>query len=461
MLNAAGAGPDRAAGALEPLTGEPDPDGTGRAVAPAAADPAVALAAADPAAAEPDAEAAALARGAAEVLPAGGLSERVRAARAEGRPLRVKFGIDPSATELTLGHAVVLRRLRAFQDAGHVAVLIVGDFTGRVGDPSGRSRLRPELSAAETARHAASYLDQVLRVLDPDPHRLEVRRNSEWLAPMTMSDVIAQARALTVARLLEREDFARRFAAREPISLVEFLYPMLQGIDSVAVRADVELGGTDQTYNLLVGRDLQRLHGQPPQVVLTVPLLEGLDGAVKMSKSMGNFVAITEPAAEQFGKLMSVPDTVVARYALLCTDLPAQEVAEIAAAARAGGPAAAAAKRRMAEAVVTLYHGPGAARQARERFDTLFRARATPADLPVHDLPASDPVHLPTLLVAAGLAASTSAARRLLRDGAVRLNGRPLAADTLDLPRDHLVGAVLSAGRRHLVRLGPGPGTPR
>ena len=244
--------------------------------------------------------------GAAQVLPAGSLGPRARRGRGAGRPLRVKLGIDPSGSELTLGHAVVLRKLRQFQDLGHLAVLIIGDFTGMVGDPTGRSAVRSMLTAEQTAANATTYLEQVMRVLDPD--RVEIRRNSEWLAPMTLTEVVREASVLTVARLLERDDFAKRYAAGQPISLVEFLYPLLQGYDSVAVRADVELGGTDQTYNLLVGRDFQRAHGQEQQLVLTVPLLEGLDGVQKMSKSLGNYVSLTEPPEEQFGKLMSIPD---------------------------------------------------------------------------------------------------------------------------------------------------------
>jgi len=393
----------------------------------------------------------ALVAGAEQVLPAGGLAAKLRVAQEEGRPLRVKLGIDPSGTELTIGHAVVLRKMRQFQDHGHLAVLIVGDFTGMVGDPSGRSATRNLLSAEQTAANSASYFSQVMRILDPK--RVEVRRNSEWLASLTMADVIRESAQLTVAGLLERDDFARRFAARQPISLVEFLYPLLQGYDSVAVRADVELGGTDQTYNLLVGRDLQKAHGQPQQVVLTVPLLEGLDGVQKMGKSLGNYVSITEPSAEQFGKLMSIPDFLVGRYATLATDLTPAEVAELDRSARAGGRPAGQAKRSMARAVVSLYHGPAAALTAEQRFDTVFAERAVPGDLPEYAIAAGDPVHVPDLLRSVGFAPSTSQARRLIDDGAVRLDGERLAAGTYDLPLGDLVGRVLAAGRRRMVRL--------
>ncbi|MDP9220862.1 MAG: tyrosine--tRNA ligase [Actinomycetota bacterium] len=393
-----------------------------------------------------------LLRGTEQVLPAGGLAAKLAEAGREGRPLRVKLGIDPSGSELTIGHAVVLRKLRQFQDHGHVAVLIVGDFTGMVGDPTDRTATRKLLSADETASNSATYFAQVMQILDPD--RVEVRRNSEWLASLTMADVIRESAHLTVAHLLERDDFAKRFAARQPISLVEFLYPLLQGYDSVAVNADIELGGTDQTYNLLVGRHLQRAHGMPRQVVLTMPLLEGLDGVQKMSKSLGNYVSISEPPAEQFGKVMSIPDSLVGRYATLATDLTAEQAAALDAAALAGGPAAGQAKRAVARAIVSLYHGTGQADAAERRFDTVFADRAVPDDLPEHALPDRDPVHLPELLRDLGFAPSTSQGRRLIDDGAVRLDDRRLDAGVYDLPRAAVAGRVLAAGRRRLVRLG-------
>jgi tyrosyl-tRNA synthetase len=392
-----------------------------------------------------------LTAGTAQVLPAGALGPRLAEAEKAGRPLRVKLGIDPSGTELTLGHAVVLRKLRQFQDLGHLAVLIIGDFTGMVGDPTGRSAVRSMLTADQTAANATTYLEQVMRVLDPD--RVEIRRNSEWLAPLTLTEVVQEASVLTVARLLERDDFAKRYAAGQPISLVEFLYPLLQGYDSVAVRADVEIGGTDQTYNLLVGRDFQRAHGQEQQLVLTVPLLEGLDGVAKMSKSLGNYVSLTEAPEEQFGKLMSIPDALVVRYAQLCTDLLPEQVAVVASAVEAGGPAANAAKRSVARTIVTLYHGPEAALAAEEHFDERFRRREVPTDVPEHALDEADPVHLPQLLVATGLAASRNEGRRLIDDGAVRLDGDPVPARTYDLARSELSGRVLQRGKRLAVRL--------
>jgi tyrosyl-tRNA synthetase len=392
-----------------------------------------------------------LAAGAAQILPAVGLAEKLLLAGREQRPLRVKLGIDPSGSELTLGHAVVLRKLRQFQDFGHTAVLVVGGFTGQVGDPSGRTSTRTAQSAEQVIANARGYFDQVMRILDPD--RSEVVDNASWLAPMGLADVLEYTRLLTVAQLLERDDFARRFQAGQPITLSEFCYPLLQGIDSVEVRADIELGGTDQTFNNLVGRELQRARGQAPQAVLTVPLLVGTDGVEKMGKSLGNFIAINEPAAEQFGKLMSIPDPVVGSYALLAAALHPREVAEVERDVALGGPAASQAKRRVARAVVALYHGPDEAAAAEERFDATFRRHEVPQDADTFPVPHGDPVHLPALLVAAGMAASTSAARRDIDSGAVRLDGAPLTAREYDLPRARLVGRVLTSGRRRAARL--------
>ena len=394
-----------------------------------------------------------LSAGASQVLPTGTLGPRLAEAERAGRPLRIKLGIDPSGSELTLGHAVVLRKLRQFQDLGHLAVLIIGDFTGMVGDPTGRSAVRSMLTAEQTAANATTYLEQVMRVLDPD--KVEIRRNSEWLAPMTLTEVVQEASVLTVARLLERDDFAKRYAAGQPISLVEFLYPLLQGYDSVAVRADVELGGTDQTYNLLVGRDFQRAHGQDQQLVLTVPLLEGLDGVQKMSKSLGNYVSLTEPPEEQFGKIMSIPDGLVVRYAQLCTDLAPEAVARVGRDVAGGGPAANAAKRSVARAIVVLYHGEPAAVAAEEHFDERFKRREVPTDVPEHALSVDDPVHLPQLLVATGLASSRGEGRRLVDEGAVRLDGAPVAPREYDVPREEVAGRVLQRGKRLAVRLLP------
>lgn len=392
-----------------------------------------------------------LASGAAQILPADGLAERLLTSEKQGRPLRVKLGIDPSGSDLTLGHAVVLRKLRQFQDFGHTAVLVVGGFTGQVGDPSGRTATRSAQSADQVVANARGYFDQLMRILDPD--RTEVVNNADWLAPMTVAEILDYTRQLTIAQLLERDDFNRRFKANQPISLSEFVYPLLQGIDSVAIHADIELGGTDQTFNNLVGRELQRFRGQDPQAVLTVPLLVGTDGVEKMGKSLNNYIAINDSANDQFGKLMSVPDGVVGMYARLCTTLHPREVDELEAEVAAGGAAANQAKRRMAREVVALYHGADEARAAEERFDAVFKRHEVASDAPEQPLPPGDPVHLPAALVAAGLAASTSAARRDIDAGAVRIDGSPVAAKRYDLPRAEVVGRVVAAGKRRVARL--------
>ena len=293
-----------------------------------------------------------LASGAAQILPTDGLAERLLAARREDRPLRVKLGIDPSGSDLTLGHAVVLRKLRQFQDLGHTAVLVIGGFTGQVGDPSDRTSTRTAKSAEDVIANARGYFDQLMRILDPD--HTEVVNNADWLGAMSLADILDYTRQMTVAQLLERDDFARRFAANQPISLSEFVYTLLQGIDSVEIHADIELGGTDQTFNNLVGRELQRSRGQAPQTVLTVPLLVGTDGVEKMGKSLANYIGITEAPGEQFGKLMSIPDPVVGMYARLCTDLHPREVTGIEDQMAEGGAAANAAKRAVARRIVAL-----------------------------------------------------------------------------------------------------------
>lgn len=392
-----------------------------------------------------------LASGAAQILPVDGLAERLLAARRESRPLRVKLGIDPSGSDLTLGHAVVLRKLRQFQDFGHTAVLVVGGFTGQVGDPSGRTSTRVAQSADQVVANAQGYFDQLMRILDPD--RVEVVNNADWLGTMQVAEMLGYTRQITVAQLLERDDFSRRFASKQPITLSEFFYPLLQGIDSVEIRADIELGGTDQTFNNLVGRELQRSRGQSPQAVLTVPLLVGTDGIEKMGKSLGNYIAIGEPAAEQFGKLMSVPDRVVGTYARLCTALHPREVDALEAEVAAGGVAANRAKRRMAREVVALYHGAEAAAGAEERFDAVFKRGEVPEDVPEFALPAGDPLHLPAVLVAAGLSASTSQARRDIDAGAVKRDGSALPAKSYDVSRAELAGVVVSVGKRKAARL--------
>jgi tyrosyl-tRNA synthetase len=388
--------------------------------------------------------------GAVDVIPSDGLDRKLGL----GRPLRVKLGIDPSRPDLHLGHAVVLRKLRQFQDAGHVAVLIIGDFTGRVGDPSGQSETRPFLSEDEIDRNSRTYLEQAGLVLRLDAS--EVHRNSEWLAPMTLADVLKLTSAYTVARMLERDDFRLRYQEGRPVSVVEFLYPLMQAMDSVAVRADIELGGTDQTFNLLVARDIQRAYGQEPQVVLTMPLLEGTDGERKMSKSFDNWVGLTEPPDEMYGKLMRIPDELIPRYLLLCTDLDPAEVATIEKGQADGTLHPAEQKRRLAREVVDLYHGPGSGASAEATFDQVHRDREIPDRVEERDLPSSaarDGTYwLPRVLVELDLASSNGEAKRLIVQGGVRIDGEVVTDPDAELRPEDLRGRVLQVGRRSFVR---------
>ena len=387
--------------------------------------------------------------GTAEVVPEGELADKL----ALGRPLRVKLGLDPTASHVTLGWAVVLHKLRQFQDAGHVAVLIVGDFTARVGDPSGKSETRPRLDKDVVKAHAERLLEQ----FGLSNERLEVRYNSEWLERMDMEAVLRLTSSYTVARMIERDDFATRYADGRPISIMEFMYPLLQGYDSVAVEADIELGGTDQLFNLLVGRELQRSWDQAPQVAMTMPLLEGLDGVQKMSQSLGNYVGITDPPDEMFGKLMRIPDGLIGKYLWLAAWLPAEEVASIEQSLTAGSVRPNDEKRAMARRVVELYHGLGAGSRAEEAFNRVHRDRELPEV--VHDVPIPDGaaeegvVWLPRLLVALDLASSNGDARRRIEQGGVRLDDEPVTDPSYEAPREELAGKVLQVGRRWFGRL--------
>jgi tyrosyl-tRNA synthetase len=395
----------------------------------------------------------ALAAGAAEVVPADGLRDKLGL----GRPLRVKLGLDPTAPDVTLGWAVVLRKLRQFQDAGHVAVLIVGDFTARVGDPSGKTETRPQLAKDAVQAFADRLLDQFWRILDRD--RTEVRYNAEWLEVMDMEDVLRLTASTTVARMLERDDFATRFAEQRPISLLEFIYPLLQGMDSVAVQADVELGGTDQTFNLLVGRDLQRDHGQDPQIALTMPLLVGTDGVNKMSQSLGNYIAITEPPDDMYGKLVRIDDGLIPEYRMLTLDFfrDPSEAERVAMGLADGSLDPWQEKRRLAREVVELYGGAGEGDRAEARFDLVHKDRLIPDEVPEAEIPAeairAGSVWLPRLLVALELAGSNAEARRLIEQGGIRLDGEPVPAAETEIGVAELRGKVLQAGRRSFVRL--------
>jgi tyrosyl-tRNA synthetase len=379
-----------------------------------------------------------LTRNAVDVLPQGRLAEQLDG----GRPLRVKLGIDPTTADIHLGHTVVLGKLREFQDAGHTVVLIIGDFTARVGDPSGRSSTRPLPSPEEIEANAATYQEQAFKLLDRE--RTEVRFNSEWLKmePEALLGLLAQT---TVARLLERDDFQKRLGAGQPIAALELLYPLLQGYDSVAVEADLELGGTDQKFNLLFGRDIQAAYGQQPQSILTMPILVGTDGVRKMSKSLGNYVGVTDAPEEMFGRLMSIPDEAMAEYyrLLLGFEQPA------------GAPNEA--KRELARRLVDRFHGEGAGAGAEEHFNRVIRDRGVPEEIARWDIdPAAggEPgtILLPKL-IGSGFELSSSEARRLIKQGGVKLDGETVAPDILELPREALAGKVLQVGKRRFLSL--------
>jgi len=365
-----------------------------------------------------------------------------------GRPLRVKLGLDPTAPSVTLGWAVVLRKLRHFQEMGHVAVLIVGDFTARVGDPSLRSDTRKRLTAAEVDGYAENVLGQFRKVLLDD--RLEIRRNSEWLGALDMGELLELTSAATVAQMLERSDFANRYQEGSPISVMEFLYPLLQGYDSVAVEADVELGGSDQLWNLMMGRVVQERYGQEPQVALTMPLLVGTDGSKKMSQSIGNYIGVEDEPGEMFGKTMSIPDDAMPQWLRLAADLEPHEVARIEAGLASGDLHPGETKRRLARAVTALYWGDEQATAAEQAFDQVFKMGGIPDDIEAFSLTEEDPVTVPGLIRDAfGL--SGSEARRLLTQGAVKVDGEILEAQ--EAPRVDLVGRVLQVGKRRFVRL--------
>jgi len=390
-----------------------------------------------------------LRRGAAEIITEEELLRKLR----EGRPLRVKLGLDPTAPDIHLGFAVVLRKLRQFQDLGHEAILVIGDFTAMIGDPSGKKQTRPMLSPEEIEQNAATYRDQYSRILDPA--RTRVVFNSQWLAPMRFADVIRLASKTTVARVMERDDFAARWREGISIGLHELLYPLCQAYDSVALQADVELGGTDQKFNNLMGRDLQREFGQPPQVVLLMPLLVGIDGVEKMSKSLGNYIGIAEPPEEMYGKVMSIPDSLMPQYFELCTDLPMEEVRRITEGVERGTIHPRDAKRRLAREIVAMWHGPEAASAAEEAFDRVFTRRQIPSELPEVVLQRDEledgAIALSRLVVRAGLASSHSAARRLIVQGGVAVDGTRRTDPDERVPVHD--GLVLRVGKRRFARV--------
>jgi tyrosyl-tRNA synthetase len=372
-----------------------------------------------------------IARQAVDVLPAGGLDAKLKL----GRPLRVKLGVDPTSPDVHIGFAYVLERLADFQRAGHTVVLIIGDYTARIGDPSGLSKERPILAGEVLDANAEHFAEQAFRILDRG--RTEVRRNGEWLAALSYADTVRLARTMTVARLLERDDFAKRFAGHVPISLSELLYPIMQAYDSVAIEADVEIGGTDQRFNLLAGREVMPHYGLEPQVVVTFPLLVGTDGELKMSKSRGNYIGITDAPEEMFGKTMSIPDAALPEWweLLVGGEHPEEPMAW---------------KLELARRITARWHGEEGARTGEEHFTRVVRRHEAPAEVPDVALPARDPVHLPTVLVESFGVGSTSAARRLIEQGAVKVNGEP--ARVLDVPRVELAGALVQVGKRRFGR---------
>jgi tyrosyl-tRNA synthetase len=379
-------------------------------------------------------------------LPAGALADKLARARAEARPLRVKLGIDPTAPDIHLGHAVVLCKLREFQDAGHRVVLIVGDYTARVGDPSGRSSLRPMLSAQEIDANADTFNQQALKILDPDPERLELRRNSEWLDMQTV-ELLALLGTTTAAQLLERDDFAKRWSASEPISMLELLYPLLQGYDSVAIRADVELGGTDQKFNLLLGRDIQRAYGQPEQAILTMPILVGTDGRQKMSKSLGNQIGLTDPPEEMYGKTMAIPDEALLEYHRLLLGH------EPAIGSQPGELSPRDAKRALARALVAWLHSEQDAQDAERHFDLVFVEHGIPEEVQEASVGCVDgTVHLPGV-IAHEFGMSRSEARRVIDQGGVTLGDTQLVPGQHDVSCEEADGQVLKVGRRRFRRL--------
>jgi tyrosyl-tRNA synthetase len=373
-------------------------------------------------------------RNAVDIIPRGELDRRLRS----GEILRIKLGIDPTAPDIHLGFVIVLKKLRDFQDQGHTAVLLVGDYTARVGDPSGRSKTRPVLSPEEIEANTRTYLEQAYLVLDRE--RTEVRHNSEWLAGLSLADVIELTRATTVARILERDDFSKRLSAGDPITLTELLYPLMQAYDSVALDADVELGGTDQLYNLLMGRHVMEYFGKEPQCVLTTPLLVGTDGAMKMSKSLGNYIGITDPPNEMFGKVMSIPDHLMPDYYAFLLDRPIPDAEPVEQ------------KRELARSLVRMFHGEDAIVDAERTFDAVIR-REVPEDVPEVEFPAESEVWIVDLITRAGFANTNGEARRFVRGGAVRLDGEVVRDEKLSLKPEDVAGRVLQVGKRRYARI--------
>lgn len=373
-----------------------------------------------------------------------------------GTPLNIKLGVDPTSPDLHIGHAVPLRKLRQFQDLGHEVTLIIGDGTAMIGDPSGRDTTRPQLSAEQIDANARTYMDQAMKVLDPE--KTKVVHNRDWIFDLDLAELLGLLSNFTVARILERDDFSNRYHNQQPIAMHEFIYPIMQAYDSVVIKADVELGGNDQLFNLLAGRELMEKRGMEPQVCLTLPLLEGLDGVRKMSKSYGNYVGLTDEPADMFGKIMSIPDELMPKYYRLATALPVAEVDEIEAGLAAGKLDPNQSKRRLAREIIKIYHDEQAAADAEEQFDRVFKAHGVPEDIEVFDIALEDDpekggVYLPKLLADLKLVASGGEGRRMIDQGGVKVNGEVVAKGAYHMPASELTGATLQVGKRKWARL--------
>ncbi len=388
-----------------------------------------------------------LKRGTVEIYREDELAQRLTEAAKSGRPLRAKLGMDPTAPDIHLGHTVVLRKLRQFQDLGHKAVLIIGDYTARIGDPTGQNTTRPMLTAEQIKANAQTYFEQAGKVLDMSPDKVEVRFNSEWLADLRLADVIKLTASMTVARMLERDTFELRYKKGDPIGVHEFLYPLMQGYDSVAIRSDVELGGTDQTYNNLVGRDLQRIAGQPAQIVITMPILVGLDGVQKMSKSKGNYIGVTDSPADMFGKTMSIPDNLMENYFTLLTGLPAEQIAVLVDPAKTHPKQA---KVLLGKMIVEQFYDKAAAEAAAEGFEKVFAQNQLPDEMPEVEL-SPETVTVSKLLIQCGLVESGGEAKRMVKQGGVRINDEKIDDPNLQItPAD---GMVVQVGKRKFAKL--------
>ncbi len=389
----------------------------------------------------------ALKRGTVEVYTEAELGERLARAAHAGRQMRIKLGLDPTSPDIHLGHTVVLRKMRQFQDMGHKAVLIIGDYTARVGDPTGQNTTRPMLSGEQIEKNAQTYFDQAGHILDTSEDKLEVRYNSEWLSKLTLIDLIKLTSSMTVAQMLERDTFELRYKAGDPIGIHEFLYPLMQGYDSVMIESDVELGGTDQTFNNLVGRDLQRLNDQPPQIVITMPILVGLDGVEKMSKSKNNYVGVTDPPSDMFGKVMSISDEMMENYYTLLTDLPTEEIATLVDPAQTHPKEA---KVRLGKTIVAQFYGPELAEVAAAEFEKVFAKGQLPDDMPEIALPAES-LSVKQLLTACKLVESGGEAKRLIAQGGVSINGQKATDPNTAVTPE--AGMIVQVGKRRFAKL--------